>query len=241
MMGRLHYKTAYQKFFEVSFFIFLVCLFVLFYLIISSIVLDKYAARTWPGFSKMLQIYLSFWIVKKISTSLIQDFPDRLANFLYLRIQLKVNITWKKFEEISFIFIPYNPGKWCPLKDLNNIPKNLRKEFILEFAERIINERKANQEEFYEDYSHYSSTYEDEFDNEEAFYNDDEVQRRLNILNLEEINSSDDLKNAYIREIKKYHPDKHEHRGAGFKNEAESKSKQINEAYQFLKRHYKFP
>jgi DnaJ domain len=239
-MGKLHYKTAYQRFFEVSYFIFLVGLFVLFYLIISSIVLDKYAASTWPGFSKLLQIYLSLWVVKKIGTSLIQDYPDRLANFLYLRIHLKVKITWAKFEEISFIFIPYNPGKWYPLKDLNNIPKNLRKRFILEFAERIINERNANQEDSYEDYSDYSSSYEGEFENDETTYNDDEVQRRLDILNLEEINSFDDIKNAYIREIKKYHPDKHERRDSEFKKEAESKSKQINEAYQFLKKHYKF-
>jgi hypothetical protein len=239
-MRSLHYKTAYQKFFEILGFIFYACLFVLFYLIISSIVLDKYASRTWPGLNKMLQIFLSYLLVKKISASLIQDFPDRLANFLYLRIHLKVKMTWDKFEEISFIFIPYNPGEWYPLKDLNNIPKNLRKEFILEFAERIINERYAYQEEFYEDYSEYSSSNEDDFENEESTYNDDEIQRRLEILNLEEVNSFVDIKNAYIREIKKYHPDKHEHRGVRFKKEAEFKSKQINEAYQFLKKHYKF-
>lgn len=61
----------------------------------------------------------------------------------------------------------------------------------------------------------------------------DKYQEYLEIMNLNQNYSIDELKNSYKTLIKKYHPDKYE--GNELRELAEEKLKKVNEAYSFLK------
>ena len=61
----------------------------------------------------------------------------------------------------------------------------------------------------------------------------DKYQEYLEIMNLNQNYSIDELKNNYKTLIKKYHPDKYE--GNELRELAEEKLKKVNEAYSFLK------
>jgi hypothetical protein len=52
--------------------------------------------------------------------------------------------------------------------------------------------------------------------------------------------TKEDIKRAYYSQIKKYHPDKVQHLGDEFKIIAEQKTKEINNAYNYFRRKYKF-
>ena len=61
----------------------------------------------------------------------------------------------------------------------------------------------------------------------------DKYQEYLEIMNLNQNYSINELKNNYKTLIKKYHPDKYE--GNELRELAEEKLKKVNEAYSFLK------
>ena len=60
------------------------------------------------------------------------------------------------------------------------------------------------------------------------------------ILGINRNSSIEEIKKAYKEEISKYHPDKVEHLGFEFKEIAERKSKDINNAYNHLKKKFNF-
>jgi DnaJ like chaperone protein len=64
-----------------------------------------------------------------------------------------------------------------------------------------------------------------------------ERQRALAVLGLTEGVSEDEIKHAYRSLSMQYHPDKVQHLGAEFQRVAEAKMKEINAAYDYLKKH----
>ena len=63
-----------------------------------------------------------------------------------------------------------------------------------------------------------------------------DVQQSLDVLGLTHEASPEDIKKAYRKMSMTYHPDKVDHLGEEFKPVAEDKMKEINAAYQLLKK-----
>lgn len=66
----------------------------------------------------------------------------------------------------------------------------------------------------------------------------DEAERHYRTLGLEPGAPFEEIKRAYRELSKQYHPDKVNHLGEEFRRVSEEKMKEINKAYQFLKRKY---
>lgn len=60
------------------------------------------------------------------------------------------------------------------------------------------------------------------------------------ILGLQTGSTSDDIRNRYRELVMQYHPDRVAHLGPKLKEVAEQQMKEINEAYNFFKRKYRF-
>lgn len=60
------------------------------------------------------------------------------------------------------------------------------------------------------------------------------------LLELGDDNSPENIKAKYFEMIKKYHPDKVNHLGYEFQKMAEQKTVEINRAYEYLKKIYRF-
>jgi DnaJ-domain-containing protein 1 len=60
------------------------------------------------------------------------------------------------------------------------------------------------------------------------------------LLNIEGRPTPDEIERVYRRQIAKYHPDKVQHLGEEFQEMAERKTKEINAAYDYFRRKYRF-
>jgi hypothetical protein len=69
----------------------------------------------------------------------------------------------------------------------------------------------------------------------------DEEQYYAEILELNEPPTPSEIKRLYREQIAKYHPDKVQHLAPEFRNLADKKAKQINEAYQYFRTKYGDP
>lgn len=72
------------------------------------------------------------------------------------------------------------------------------------------------------------------------FFPDDALTNCTQLLGIEGELTEDGVKNAYRTMIAKYHPDKVQHLGDEFRQMAAQKAQEINEAYDFICKHYSF-
>lgn len=193
--------------------------------------------------SVSLMLYINFKIIK--------DFPDNLSSFLYARLHLKVKMSYSEVKEIAFLFNPDWDGKWYPMEEVRELPKHLRKKFIFDFASRRRNRyyNNSQQTKSYDEYR-YEQYWEQKkkekfnnYKNSEGTLNNnnahsDKWYEYLKILYLDLEPTFIEVKKAYLKQIKKFHPDKHQHLGKEFTELAESKTKELNEAYEFFKQEF---
>jgi DnaJ-domain-containing protein 1 len=122
------------------------------------------------------------------------------------------------------------------LKDLVNSEVNSKKSSGIDDdqaidLEKIIQELKSSQTD---------SKFDDRTD--ESDYKSDSstrvftVSQALKILELPENATNEMIKSAYKQRMMEYHPDKVNNLGKELQNLAENKTKEINEAYEFLKK-----
>ncbi len=122
------------------------------------------------------------------------------------------------------------------LKDLVNSEVNSKKSSGIDAdqaidLEKIIQELKSSQTD---------SKFDDRTD--ESDYKSDSstrvftVSQALKILELPENATNEMIKSAYKQRMMEYHPDKVNNLGKELQNLAENKTKEINEAYEFLKK-----
>ncbi|MEN6296019.1 MAG: DnaJ domain-containing protein [Chloroherpetonaceae bacterium] len=122
------------------------------------------------------------------------------------------------------------------LKDLVNSEVNSKKSSGIDDdqaidLEKIIQELKSSQTD---------SKFDDRTD-ESDYKNDSStrvftVSQALKILELPENATNEMIKSAYKQRMMEYHPDKVNNLGKELQNLAENKTKEINEAYEFLKK-----
>ncbi|MEN6510558.1 MAG: DnaJ domain-containing protein [Chloroherpetonaceae bacterium] len=122
------------------------------------------------------------------------------------------------------------------LKDLVNSEVNSKKSSGIDDdqaidLEKIIQELKSSQ----------TDSKFDERTDESDYKNDGRtrvftVSQALKILELPENATNEMIKSAYKQRMMEYHPDKVNNLGKELQNLAENKTKEINEAYEFLKK-----
>lgn len=122
-----------------------------------------------------------------------------LPSYLYLRLTLSVPASWNDARELSFLFEGIG-GKWYPMDSLRNIPRELRREVLYEFADRIRAENRGipNGDQANRVPSPPSPA---------PPVEDPRMSRARKILDVPAEASDETLKKAYRTLIKKYHPD----------------------------------
>ena len=68
-----------------------------------------------------------------------------LSSFLYVRVELKTKIRWKDASFVSFLFTANSTGKWYPMHNVLELPKEQRVNYIIGFAIKVLeNSEKSN-------------------------------------------------------------------------------------------------
>lgn len=60
-----------------------------------------------------------------------------LSSYLYIRLSLRTPITFSEAKYFAFLFVPNDTGSWWPMREIKNLPKESRRQYIFEFAERV--------------------------------------------------------------------------------------------------------
>lgn len=178
--------------------------------------------------------------------------PHWLPTYLYVRVSLFTPISRDEAEKVSFLFDGSLDGKWFPLHVLRKLEREYRNEALQRIANKIADERELRRpftmpEDRYarrekESDSPRSASDQGGTSNTRSAPGvtyEEHVHVCLRLVGLEKKPESfEEIKAAYRRKIKEYHPDKFAGEKAEVIRYAEEMSKKLNVAYSYLKRLY---
>ena len=67
----------------------------------------------------------------------IEQFYHELQTYLYIKINLGVDISFKETKHFILLFVPSDLGKWYPMTGIKDLPKNDRKRALFDSAKSI--------------------------------------------------------------------------------------------------------
>lgn len=109
---------------------------------------------------------------------------------------------------------------------------------------RIIEELNQKKSEDFEKDNSYKSRSEPSGDNFQDSNNSrngstniNDLKRAFSVLEIPESSTNEEIRSAYLKKIKEYHPDRVQNLGQEIKNLADKKTKEINQAYEFIQNH----
>lgn len=156
-----------------------------------------------------------------------------LPSYLYIRCSLFTPVSWKEAETVAFLFSGDAEGRWYPLRELRKLPKELRRETLLEFADRIMRNRYG--------YSNIRPAARppprptpQQPPPPRVDPAVEEYAACCTILGVAPNASLEAIKSAYRTKMKQYHPDIFARSKPELRQFAEEKSKLINHAYAYL-------
>lgn len=194
------------------------------------------------GFIQFLSI-LVFIIGEVLGAVYLTQLSEPIGTQLYLRCCCGVKLNYKEAKSITFLLDGSINGKWYPLKFLKKISKEERKQVLFEFAQKI-------KRDFYgsfskgqgnnNSYEKANKTYEqqnslnNDSSQEKTSYSNKQMEYYCSILGISFSFTEDELKKAYRKQIMKYHPDLYENTKQELKDFANSKTIELNKAYEYL-------
>ena len=176
--------------------------------------------------------------------------PRWLPSYLYVRTSLFIPITIQEAKKLSFLFDGTLDGKWFPASALRAIEREYRKDALLRFANKIARSYKfkapftmpedterhsTNRNEQRTSSSNESGTKSDPGPKPEP--SREELCLRL-LKIYEKPKNFEEIKSAYRKMIRQYHPDKFVGSSCELINHAEEMAKQVNLAYAYLDKSY---
>lgn len=72
-----------------------------------------------------------------IHDKLTDQFYNTLSTFLYVKLTLRTDITLDDAGSLSWLFEVYDDGHWYPLKEIRKLPKDERKYYLINTANKI--------------------------------------------------------------------------------------------------------
>lgn len=153
--------------------------------------------------------------------------PPWGSALLYLRWRLAAPVTRREAQLLAFLFDGSDRGRWYPLTSVRALPPEKRRAALFAFARKV------------------AAGYSPELAKlaaAPAATPDrpvDPMQAELNQLGLaQRPDAADQLKKAYLRKVRQFHPDRFVHEAPEARRHAEERCKRINRAYTDLRRTY---
>lgn len=175
--------------------------------------------------------------------------PYWLPTYLHVRFSLFTKVTPDEADHLGFLFDGSLGGTWYPLGSIRKIDREFRREALFRFANKIAAEHGlrrpfAMPEDSINQQRHQSQKRANTSDQNARNGHsqptvDVQVSVCLEILGLNQMPASfEDIKIAYRRKIKEFHPDKFAGERPEVIRYAEETSKRLNVAYAFLEQHF---
>lgn len=60
-----------------------------------------------------------------------------LSAYLYIRIRLRTKISLRDADYLSWLFVPNETGSWYPMREVLQIPREIRRQYLLNKAAEI--------------------------------------------------------------------------------------------------------
>ncbi len=99
------------------------------------IILDPVLA---DGTCKTVLFGASFLLLIFFHVKIIDPWYETLESFLYIRVNLRTNISFTEAREFNELLSPSAFGKWYPLKEIRDVQKNDRRKALFELKQQII-------------------------------------------------------------------------------------------------------
>jgi len=106
---------------------------------LAVIFLAAYFDGFYPAEGAWFWVYLivSFFIVRQVYWFLQNNFGAPLGTYLYCRFSLGAHVPWRECR-IIYPFFSYNSeGKWYPMTHVKDLPKQERRNEVLNTAKKI--------------------------------------------------------------------------------------------------------
>ncbi len=96
--------------------------------------LEPILGGTWIGVVGAIVLFIgAIWIYGVT----ILPFYDNLETYLYIKINLGVDISFNEAKCFLLLFAPNYSGKWYPMTGLKDLPKSVRRKVLFESAKKI--------------------------------------------------------------------------------------------------------
>lgn len=139
---RVKYTSGYDRFlFLLKFFTFLAWLLVTFFSMAGVGQLFESWLDSLSSWIKTLIEIVFFLCVFGVATFLHSITTSRWISiysaYLYIRISLKTKISFRDANYLAWLFVPNETGRWYPMREIRQMPRELRRQYLLNKAAEI--------------------------------------------------------------------------------------------------------
>ena len=167
---------------------------------------------------------------------LVTVLPPWLPDLLYIRLNLRTQVTVSEAAKAAFLFDGSLNGRWFPLPSLQTTDPDVRRDFLFRFANNIAQkEGMAKPFRFPEEEPARQQAGSQAGAGAQPPPRVDPTAAFLRLLGLAQMPASqEELKAAYRKRIAAFHPDRFAQDKPEVRSHAEEMSKRINLAYRWL-------
>ncbi len=93
----------------------------------------------WPAFMKA---HSWIWFLAVIVSGFgwvftVSQWTNAISAYQYIRGHLKTKVSFSEARKLSWLFVPNKTGKWWPMKEIRDLPTEIRRTVLFQTAESI--------------------------------------------------------------------------------------------------------
>lgn len=133
----IRFTTGYHLIVNLAFIATLFALWALTDEVVSAITTHFDILRNYESYSFLIAGALTVIVLAPLLAYLTGSFLHTLATFCYLNITLRTRVSFVEARSVAFLFSGDSKGKWYPLDELTDLPKEKRRDYLFTFADRV--------------------------------------------------------------------------------------------------------
>jgi hypothetical protein len=132
-MGRITYTSGIDLYTRILSYILNLILWAFLAISITTLLdfIIAHSISEWVGMVVGATLFIILYIY------FLESFYNAVSAYLYIRIMLLTNVSFKEARYLSSLFVPSGNGAWYPMKHIRKLPREIRKPYLLKFASEV--------------------------------------------------------------------------------------------------------
>lgn len=111
---------------------------------IAGLIQPIFELQMAKGDAEVVSIICGFVLMCAIKIMFFDNLFDVISAYVYIRLKLSVRVSFSEARELCFLFVPNKTGNWYPMKEVQKLPDNMKREYLFYIASEVSDRLKTN-------------------------------------------------------------------------------------------------